>query len=73
MPEPAKPVSFAPPVPLSVSHGANADHVSLRTALAMILADDLEEGLALLDAAIGRAANSGGTARTGTFTACGRS
>lgn len=58
MPEPAKPLSFAQPVPLSVSHGANADHVSLRTALAMILAEDLEEGLALLDAAIGRAANS---------------
>lgn len=63
MPEPAKPPSLPSPALLATAPGSAGDHVSLRTALAMVLAEDLEEGLALLDAAIGRAANSLGLRR----------
>lgn len=58
MPEPAKPPSLPSPALLATAPGSAGEHVSLRTALAMILAEDLEEGLATLDAAIGRASNS---------------
>ena len=57
MPEPAKPSPSLPPASaqLSATAAPAGDHVSLRTALAMMYADDLEDGLAALDAAIARA------------------
>lgn len=60
MPEPAKPPPSLIPVTtqLSATAAPAGDHVSLRTALAMLYADDLEEGLAALDAAIARATQS---------------
>ena len=61
MPEPAKP-SFPAPAPapaqLPVAAAPTGNQVSLRTALAMMYADDLEEGLVALDVAIARATQS---------------
>lgn len=58
MSELAKPTPLPIPARLPVSLAGAGDHVSLRTALAMICAEDLEEGLSALDAAVARATSN---------------